>query len=866
TIVWDRIKVLGYTASDTRTNVGDSVNIDVTLEYESDSTLLTDGSVLINGITATHQGNGVWRITEAYSHVVGVTYDTVTCSGNGEGITEVNQNDKSITVIWDTLMVELSVVDDRLNSGTPVQVTARITRAYDGSAVSSGSVALKFSETSATIAMTYSGNNGVWTASVSQTVVSLYKYYLFSVEDSQYDLFVVGKGVTLDGSAGHIDCGADSSLDLTSSLTISVWFYQESRGTGSYLLAKKTDNDAQYSLYIASDGSLKFIYYNGAIHEVSLEDAPNHPITVTLNEWHNIIVVVTGTSLHAWLDGVVLEDEALPVGLASFSTEHLYIGAQNTASGLADFFDGAISEVRIYANALSAAEAVALYHGCAPSSADPRLWLDRTSVHTDTTTWADRSGQGNDGLMNTNGVSMTNAEDMPPTSSMEYVQIIFDRIIVMGMSTDDSVINIATQSSCHVSLTYDYDGTYVTDGTVTINGVSATYSGVNGVWDFGETINDPTQKTYDTVSCSDNIYDITSVVQNGQSVTQMWDKVIITAMTVVDGRINVGATAEIHVTAELSHLDHALGSGDTLVIDGHTLLYDSMEGYFYYRPTETGVCQNTYTVGSATEATYGITALDTNGHSVSVIWDQVTVRGYSVADTRVNIGTQVTIQVTLEYEYDDTDVTDGTVTINGLTATYTGSNGVWYIQVTEDSVTAHIYNEVACSGNIYGITSVNQNGKSITVIWDQIVVQKYMVADDHMNVGDSIPIDVMLNYSYDSAPVVDGAVTINGVTATHQGNGVWRITRALSLVGDEVYNTVSCTGNAYGITAVDQNGQSQTVIWDRIWVVGYNVADTRVNIGTNVAVDVTLQYEYDNSSVVDGTIRVENIVASHQGG
>jgi len=67
-------------------------------------------------------------------------------------------------------------------------------------------------------------------------------------------------------------------------------------------------------------------------------------------------------------------------------------------------------------------------------------------------------------------------------SVSQTAQYIADRVQVQSYSSDDSRIDVNTTASLHVILYYDYDNSFVTDGTVTINGLTATYSGSNGVW------------------------------------------------------------------------------------------------------------------------------------------------------------------------------------------------------------------------------------------------------------------------------------------------------------------------------------------------------------------------------------------------
>ena len=86
-----------------------------------------------------------------------------------------------------------------------------------------------------------------------------------------------------------------------------------------------------------------------------------------------------------------------------------------------------------------------------------------------------------------------------------------------------------------------------------------------------------------------------------------------------------------------------------------------------------------------------------------------------------------------------------------------------------------MFNTIACSGNAYGITDVDQNGQSTEVIWDQVVVRSYSVADDRVDISSAVAINVTLEYEYDDTPVTDGSVTINSISATHLGGGVWNI-------------------------------------------------------------------------------------------
>ncbi|MFW9926875.1 MAG: hypothetical protein ACFFDM_08920, partial [Candidatus Thorarchaeota archaeon] len=278
------------------------------------------------------------------------------------------------------------------------------------------------------------------------------------------------------------------------------------------------------------------------------------------------------------------------------------------------------------------------------------------------------------------------------------------------------------------------------------------------------------------------------------------------------------------------------------------------------------VGQDTYTVkvveegGLSTDPDlyYTTSTIDT------YIADRVQVQSYSVTDDRVNVTDNVDIDVTLYYEHDSSAVTDGTVTINGLSATHQAA-GVWRITDSEASVMANTYDTVAYSGGTHGITTVDQNSQSQQVIWDQVIVISYTVVDNHVDINTVVSVNVTLQYDYDNSAVIDGTVTINGISASNYGSGVWGILPTQASVTAATYNLVAVSGNTHGITSINQNGQSQQVIWDQITVTGYSVSDSRANINANVNVDVTIEYAYDSSPVIDGTVTINGNSASPQG-
>jgi len=227
----------------------------------------------------------------------------------------------------------------------------------------------------------------------------------------------------------------------------------------------------------------------------------------------------------------------------------------------------------------------------------------------------------------------------------------------------------------------------------------------------------------------------------------------------------------------------------------------------------------------------GGTDLLVTDDSVSFISDRITVLGYSVSDARVNVDTGVYIYADLEYEYDNTAVTSGNVTINGHNATHMG-DGIWRILRAESSVIAQTFNDVNVTSDPYGITVENQNGQETTVIWDGLVITMTDPDDARINVGDTATgISSTAVYSFDGT-AYDGSLLQNSTTYVY------------GTVGMRGYTVVSASGDSYDITTILSNDETWC-IWDEVEVI--QLGSTLWNlVNESFQVWCNLQLAYDN--------------------
>ena len=708
-LIWDQIVVRSYSVSDSRVNINELADINVTLEYEYDDTPVTGGIATINLVLATHLGSGIWRITETSSSVQAITYDIVACSGNAHGITVVDQNFQNVSMIWDKITVRsYSVGDSRVNVNDTVTIDVTLEYEYDDTPVVDGSVEINLISAS-------HQSGGVWRITESS----------FIVQGILYDS-VVSSGNTLGISA--VDQNGQSQLVIWDQVAVQSY--------------TASDNRVNVNDNINLDLSLEYEY----------DGSPLVDGSVTIN---SIPAIHTGGGVWRITDSKPTIQEVIYDTVACSGNLH-----------------------------------------------------NITSVN----------------------------------QNSQSQQIIWDTVVVRSYSVLDSRVDLAELVSISVTLEYDFDDTPLLDGLVTINSILATHLGA-GVWNISVSRSSVANVTYDTVACLGNTYGITLVDQNSQSQSVIWDKITVMSYSVVDDRVNVNDTVNIDVTIEYEYDDSPVVDG-AVTINGIVALYQS-PGVWRITQSKDSVLDVTYsTVGCAGNA-YGISVVDQNGQSQTVIWDQVLVESLDVFDPRINVNASVNIDVTLAYKYDTTPVLDGSVNISGLSATHTGG-GIWRLTDSKSSVLAFIYDTLSCLGNDHGITNIDQNGKSVQVIWDQVIVRSLTASDPRHNVGGTITVLASLGYAYDASNLTDGLVIINSISFSYSGaNGIWVADRTKSIVSDETFDSVLVLGNSEGISSVDQNGQQVTIIWDRIRILTTIATDSRTDIGSNSTIIVSAQLEYD---------------------
>lgn len=204
-----------------------------------------------------------------------------------------------------------------------------------------------------------------------------------------------------DGVDDYVDCGQDSSLDITGPITVSCWVktdqtviaklvakWDASLSDGdpkqrAYVLGLNVYRVGEASFHLSSDG----LTYSGFSASSSL---------VNNAKWHHLTGVYDGSNISIYVNGILEDSNLYSDGIFSAPDENVYIGTEDEGV-YAAMFDGAIDDVRIYDRALSASEVQQLYEEYQPEQ--PAL-IAHWKFDDETGTIAVDSAGGNDGTVN----------------------------------------------------------------------------------------------------------------------------------------------------------------------------------------------------------------------------------------------------------------------------------------------------------------------------------------------------------------------------------------------------------------------------------------------------------------------------------
>ena len=250
-------------------------------------------------------------------------------------------------------------------------------------------VAVWYSDQSTNIANIY--NNGSPQSSYTTTPTAWYKLNATSNYAGLNPNF--HNALSFDGSSDYIDAGNPTELQLTGALTFSGWI-KTSSATYQLMISKDDVTNRCYNFGLLNTGE---VY--GQVFSSGSATTVQTTTTWKDGNWHHIaFVYIPSTSMEIFIDGnsEILSTSSIP---ASIDNDPANFNIGRRTDG-ARYFNGSLSNVAIWTQAISAEDVLYLYNGGTPQTSlsfEPLSWWKLDNL---TTGIQDSGSASNNGTNN----------------------------------------------------------------------------------------------------------------------------------------------------------------------------------------------------------------------------------------------------------------------------------------------------------------------------------------------------------------------------------------------------------------------------------------------------------------------------------
>ena len=180
-----------------------------------------------------------------------------------------------------------------------------------------------------------------------------------------------------NGTNATIDCGNGFHSQGAQELTFSCWVYSNNWGSGTaqyYLSSQETGGIIIQSISSSNNIRARIHAYTAAdlsTYSYYQADCAYTNTGISGSGWHMLTGVYTTSSIKLYIDGILKKTTSLTTyGIHFNDTAHMFLAAESAGTTYSNLCNCKLSDVRIYATALSADDVKSLYQNCATIDPD----------------------------------------------------------------------------------------------------------------------------------------------------------------------------------------------------------------------------------------------------------------------------------------------------------------------------------------------------------------------------------------------------------------------------------------------------------------------------------------------------------------
>jgi hypothetical protein len=182
------------------------------------------------------------------------------------------------------------------------------------------------------------------------------------VDPINYGTLKSGTALSFDGTNDYVDCGSAFQSTFRDSFSISMWVNATDGQEAQYRVlfgARNADESdwVQGDLY---NGTIRFVFKANTNSVISASSAV---LSDGITGWKHIVFIADGVNMITYLDGSAIKTTSMSgVTMSEYtSADEIWIGARDQNDVAQLFFDGKISNVKIFNSALTESEIQEMY-------------------------------------------------------------------------------------------------------------------------------------------------------------------------------------------------------------------------------------------------------------------------------------------------------------------------------------------------------------------------------------------------------------------------------------------------------------------------------------------------------------------------
>lgn len=278
----------------------------------------------------------------------------------------------------------------------------------------------------------------------------------------------INGALTFNGTSDYVNCGNDSSLDITNAISISVWVKHSMLKIG-FILSKHTEAESGYEIHTNASGGFRFLIHHGNPTFTALDTNT----VINNNVWHHLVCTFDGTTMKAFIDSVEDPNTANYSGTIPITSNSLQLGRRSPEGSYV--FTGTIDDVRIYNYALNQSEIASLYkQGNGTETSDFRIDLSGLNTIKYDIYSASRTGSNiKVGIHDSGGTTTETTPNITSTGVWQKVEVDISGVSDANKDAIDSII--VTIVNADSSNTFYLDNMYAE----TISGTNPLFLSMN---------------------------------------------------------------------------------------------------------------------------------------------------------------------------------------------------------------------------------------------------------------------------------------------------------------------------------------------------------------------------------------------------